>query len=282
MREIHIISPSTKITVVRSSDEDQRSWLADSPVCIPLSELDIAHCGIMDAVAPLEIVRTNLSGTFFFACFGGAGLVLVDGEWRKVSAGQACVQPPFIPNAIQAIPDSPWHFCWVRYEEVHKRKPLVSLHSPALRGFDVEPFRFAVSGLNAEARGQNDQVAIRHWIELVHGYVLGFANPLDKDDRLVKLWADVEQRLEEPWTLEVLAQVSCMSQEHLRRLCLASLGRSPMQHVTFLRMQKGAMLLRSTNLTIAVISQRLGYSSQFAFSNAFQRWFSCRPSSFRS
>ncbi|MEW4565525.1 helix-turn-helix transcriptional regulator [Bremerella sp. JC770] len=281
MREIHIISPATEVTVVRSSSEDQRSWLADSPICLSLSELNILHCGIMDAVAPLEIVRTNLSGTFFFACFGGEGLVLIDGEWRKISSGQACVQPPFIPNAIKAIDGSTWQFCWVRYEEVHKRKPLVSIHSPSLGAFDVEPFRLAVNGLHAEVRGRDDQVAVRHWIELVHGYVLGFANPLDQDDRLIKLWADVEKRLDEHWTLASLAQVSCMSQEHLRRLCLASLGRSPMQHVTFLRMQKGAMLLRSTNLTVEAIAHRLGYSSPFAFSNAFQRWFSCRPSHFR-
>jgi len=55
----------------------------------------------MHSTKPFEIVRVNLSGTFFFACLEGQGQVLIDGEWRTVGVGQACVQPPFIPNALR-------------------------------------------------------------------------------------------------------------------------------------------------------------------------------------
>ncbi|UUO07162.1 AraC family transcriptional regulator [Blastopirellula sp. J2-11] len=235
----------------------------------------------MEATIPIEITRTNLSGTFFLACFGGEGLVLIDGEWRQVSAGQACIQPPLIPNGLKGIPNVPWRFCWVRYQELPKRKPIVSLHSPALRKYDVTPIRLAVQGFTSEVTQGGDAGQILRWIELLHNYVLNFAHPQRQDERLTKIWSIVEHRLDEPWTLGALAEIGCVSKEHLRRLCLTSLGRSPVQHVTFLRMQKAASLLRSTNLTIEAVARQLGYASQFSFSDTFQRWFNCRPSKFR-
>ncbi|MCP4510510.1 MAG: helix-turn-helix transcriptional regulator, partial [Fuerstiella sp.] len=247
IREKHILTPKMRTSVVRADESDRREWLVETPTCSSLSDHRIAHCGIMHASKPFEIVRVNLSGTFFFACFEGKGKVLIDGDWRTVEAGQACVQPPFIPNALKTNSKKTWTFCWVRYKEAPRAKSLVSLHAPALGDFDAAPLNFAIQGLHAEAAGNRSWHALRKWSDLIHSYVNSFAQPFRGNERLIEVWNAVESRLEEDWTLGRLATIACMSKEHLRRLCSHSLERSPIQHIAFLRMHRAAELLVTTD-----------------------------------
>jgi AraC-like DNA-binding protein len=72
-----------------------------------------------------------------------------------------------------------------------------------------------------------------------------------------------------------------MSPEHLRRLCKKELGRSPIQHLTFLRMKHARYLLGTTDDKVEVIAHAVGYESPFTFSNTFKKWVGWRPSELR-
>ena len=72
-----------------------------------------------------------------------------------------------------------------------------------------------------------------------------------------------------------------MSPEHLRRLCRKALGRSPMQHVIWLRMRKAAQLLASTDAKVDSVAKQVGYVNPFVFSNTFKKWIGWRPSEHR-
>ena len=277
----HILGQRTSVLAVRSDDTDQRQWIAPSPISHSLADFGIAHCGIMHAFSPFEVIRSDLSGTFFFACFEGTGQVMIDGEWRTVSAGQACVQPPFIPNAMKADKRKVWKFCWVRFQATQKSDAQVSLHAPALAPLDATPLRCAIEGLHAEASGAASAHAMSKWTDVVQHYFRVFAEPFREHTRLVHIWNQVECHLANHWTLDQLAELAHMSKEHLRRLCTRSLGRSPMQHVTYLRMHRAAERLMTTNDSIAQIAEHVGYANSFAFSDAFKRWIGCRPSKYR-
>lgn len=83
------------------------------------------------------------------------------------------------------------------------------------------------------------------------------------------------------WTLGELADIACLSGEHLRRLCRKELGRSPMQHLTHLRLQRARHLLSITDDKVEVIARAVGFESAFTFSNTFYKWIGWRPSEFR-
>ena len=170
-------------------------------LCTPCS-----HSRSRELICPLRFSSRALRGE---------RQVLIDGDWRIVCAGQACVQPPFIPNALKARGRKVWKFCWVRYQEAPNTHPLVSLHAPAIGEFDVGPLRFAIEGLHAEASSAASLHALRKWTDLVHSYVQSFAQPFRGDERLLKLWRTVEDRLDEDWTLDRLAKTARMSKEHL-------------------------------------------------------------------
>jgi transcriptional regulator GlxA family with amidase domain len=108
-----------------------------------------------------------------------------------------------------------------------------------------------------------------------------FARPDPGDRRLERLWDEVTPRLSENWTLERMAAICFLSEEHLRRLCRKELGRSPINHLIHLRMQKAAELLAKTDDKVESVAAAVGYANAFVFSNTFKRWIGFRPSDYR-
>jgi len=280
-KDNHFLGKDTKHLIVTNDDKDTREWLADSEVCPLLSHHHIAHLGVMWGEYPLTVSRSNQEGSYFMACASGVGEVLIDGVWKKLRAGDACLLPPLSINAFRCIEGESWEFCWVRYAELPHRLPISSFLTPVRASFDQAPLAHAIRGLHLECKGLNQPAALNLWTELIHQYVIRFTKEGSVDERLWKLWKTVELKLGHSWTLQELAKIACVSEEHLRRLCNKHLGRSPMQQLTYLRMQKARILLGTTDDKIEVISHQLGYENPFTFSNTFKKWVGWRPSEVR-
>lgn len=281
-RETHTLGRRTRQFGVKVDLLDDREWLRDFPACALLHQHQIAHVGICRARTPYRIVRSRQSGTYFMACFGGEGRILVDGRWQRCRAGQACLLPPRILNAFHAVPGRAWEFCWVRYQQPSLQRPVATVASPVLARYDVAPLRASIEGLHGECRAAAAPAQMRQWVELLHSYVMRFAQPLQGDDRLWALWQAVGRRLGHKWSLADLQAAGHLSAEHLRRLCKRQLGRSPMQHVTYLRMQYAGELLATTEDKIESIAAAVGYENPFVFSTTFKKWIGWRPSVFRA
>lgn len=267
--------------LVRADDSDARVWLQESPECLLLKKHHIAHVGVMHAKAPFRVTRSNPSGTYMMACIEGRGNVLVDGRWESLEKNQACLLPPFVMNRFMCRPDESWRFCWVRYSESREQIPLISSISPVLGEYFFAPLLYAIQGLRAEVLSQQLPTSLEKWINLIHENVLAFAQPQHGDERILRLWKEVEKNLAHDWTLHEMASLAHVSTEHLRRLCRRHLGRSPLQQLTFLRMQMAQKLLHSTNQKVETVAQAVGYESAFTFSNSYKKWIGWRPSEHR-
>ena len=281
LTEKHIHGADTTFAVVRAHTRDARSWLKGAPVCQALAAHQIVHAGVMVARDPYQIVRQHPGGVYFLACVEGEGRVLVDGRWQRCAAGMAVALPAFMANAFHAVRGKDWRCVWVRYEQAPDQRPLLSSSSPLMTGFDGWPLYHAVDGLVAEAKGAAAPAAMFHWVELIQMSVARFVQPWQQDDRLSRLWERVSRHVGRDWTLPGLAAEVHVSPEHLRRLCRKALGRSPMQHVIWLRMRKAAQLLASTDAKVDSVAKQVGYVNPFVFSNTFKKWIGWRPSEHR-
>ena len=280
-RDVTVHGKGTIFEGVRVGTEEPRPWLKHYGVCPALARHGIVHAGIAEAHAPYQIVRTNQTTSYFQACFGGCGHVLVDGEWRTIRPGLACLLPAHLHTAFEALPGEAWRFAYVCYQKEPEQPPTISASSPVVAEFNAELLRLAIQGLTAECLNRTDPAQEDHWLELMQGYVRAFSHPCPKTSPLPSLWQQVTARLQEPWSPDSLAQAAACSSQGLRRLCLKELGRSPLQHLTHLRMHRGTELLKTTDLNLAAVAQSVGYEDPIAFSKAFKSTVGCRPSEYR-
>ena len=277
--------------VVRAGDGDGRPWLARAPVCPALARYGIAHVGVARAVHPYRVVRTHLGGTFVMSCLAGAGEVRLGGSWAPMPVGTSCVAPPHSLHAYRAVPRKPWTVAWVRYADDAGGNgngnggggPASNLtnRAPVLERFDGAGLGAAITGLHREACAGAAPAALELWAQLVEHYAQSLLARRRGDDRLVPVWREVTARIDEPWPLARLAKVASLSTKQFSRLSRQMVGRSPTQHVAWLRLQRAAHLLATTEHKVETVARMVGYQSLFTFSSRFKRFAGYRPSTYR-
>jgi AraC-like DNA-binding protein len=92
----------------------------------------------------------------------------------------------------------------------------------------------------------------------------------------------IHLRTEEPWTVASLADSATMSRSTFAARFMAVVGQPPLKYLTDCRMRKAREMLRNGRLGLKVISAKVGYSTESAFSNAFKRYTGLSPGAFRS
>ena len=281
--EADIENPRSRRQIVVAADyQDERPWVLSGVRCKELGLFEIAHLGVAEMLAPYEVVRANQSGAFFMACLSGQGQVWVDGRWRTIAAGQACLQPAGIRNSFRIGRSKRWDFCWIRFAGGVRSNTIFRASSPVLADFDAEPLRAAITGLLAELKGVGVSRRSHQWIELTYDYVRSFAGSFRGDPRVQRLWDLVQGRLDFAWDTKSLARESGLSFEHLRRLCLKEIGRTPMNHLTHLRIQQAIRSISETDDKLAVIAHKVGFANGNSFSSAFKKSTGHAPSHFRA
>ena len=256
-------------------------WSLDAKQCPELAVHQIAWLGTDTVQRPYRRVRLAPSGSFVLACLEGEGRVWLEGRWERMTPGQVWLAPPRVLNAFHAVGGRDWKFAWVRYQEESKSKPLVGAGSPLRLQEGADALGRAVAGLRAECEGECDAVLVHHWVSLVHGLTRRLARPWRSASRIGALWEKVSCNLAADWKLSTLAGECSLSAEHLRRVCRQELGRTPMEHVTYMRIQYAQELLEKTDDKLEAIAPQVGYRSAVVFSRAFFRCVGMTPTRFR-
>ncbi len=83
------------------------------------------------------------------------------------------------------------------------------------------------------------------------------------------------------WTVDDLGSRAGLSRAAFARRFGALTGRPPLAYLTWWRMIVAARLLRESDVPLRAVAERVGYSSEFAFANAFKREHGVAPGRFR-
>jgi AraC-like DNA-binding protein len=84
-----------------------------------------------------------------------------------------------------------------------------------------------------------------------------------------------------PWTVESLGAEAGLSRAAFARRFTALVGQPPLGYLTWTRLGTAAQLLRDSEDSLAIVAHKVGYSSEFAFANAFKREFGSAPGFYR-
>lgn len=105
--------------------------------------------------------------------------------------------------------------------------------------------------------------------------------PLAADPRIAQALRHVEQEPHKPWTVQQLSDAAHMSRAAFTRQFTQVTGERPGAWLARRRLDRGAHLLRRTDLPLGAIAVQLGYATEFSFSAAFRRVFGIAPGRFR-
>jgi transcriptional regulator GlxA family with amidase domain len=109
-----------------------------------------------------------------------------------------------------------------------------------------------------------------------------FLSPTTGDDLVVRRTTDhIVSHLDQHLSAPTLARLAGVSERHLSRLFLTSVGETPAQYVRRARTEAAAHLLISTPLPLTAVTRRCGFGSTESLRHAFLYRYNMPPSQYR-
>jgi len=84
-----------------------------------------------------------------------------------------------------------------------------------------------------------------------------------------------------PWTVATLAAEAGLSRAPFARRFTTLLGQPPLTYLTWWRLTTAARLLHESDAPLSAVAAKVGYTSEFAFANAFKRQHGTAPGRYR-
>ncbi len=101
------------------------------------------------------------------------------------------------------------------------------------------------------------------------------------DNRLSDVIAKLAERVEEPFTIALMARAAAMSPRNFMRRFREATGRSPAEWLVDARVERARELLETTDLGIDVIAARCGFGAAATLRHHFRRKLTLSPLAYR-
>lgn len=131
-----------------------------------------------------------------------------------------------------------------------------------------------------------DSLALALSIHLLRHYC-DLQKPLREDvgglpaSKLQEAIAYINEYLREDLSISAIAEELEMSQYHFSRLFKQSTGSSPYQYIVQQRIERAKYLLKTSPLSVAAITQQVGFSHQNQLAIQFRKFLNTTPSNYR-
>ena len=159
---------------------------------------------------------------------------------------------------------------------------------PALEGLEVAR-RMLVAEMQSPSQGSAVMVArildlifiqiLRAWAAGADAEPNWLAGAFDPQVGLAL--SAIHRDPDRDWTVEELARACNLSRSAFAARFAARVGKPPATYLTHIRLDAATDLLRDTSLPVALIAQRVGYTSEAAFSRAFKNRYGAPPTRWR-
>jgi AraC-like DNA-binding protein len=219
------------------------------------------------------------------------GHLICTQENLTIHPGEILIVPAGMEKSLQS-PKSSLNGAWIHLGKGGAWGPKITskIHSLSSR-HNLQIFSL-IEGMSQEIIGaQNDskkllQQQTRLLLQILLQIFPSQENPLTLNDQklmvqLQELWAEVSSSLQQSWTVKDLAKRLHLSESHFHRKVTSLLGKTPMEIITEMRMERTSTLLKTSSAKLDLIAAEVGYQTPYAFSNAFKAYTGIRPGSYR-
>lgn len=251
----------------------------DADILAEMKPLEITLAGCSNLSGRYCVARTApLEHTLFYTIKGQGKLTTIDNEYT-LGANSLAILPTKQSFEVTIVGEQ-WDIIWLNLANTKRWQHIALEKAFVINNQKLDPLHFAMEILYSEP-----DATLRTGVLPILSYYLNAALQGGQqnytNNRLHNLFQDIEKRLQFDWTIEAMCDQLHYSPPHLHRLCKAQFGKSPIQKLIHLRIDRAKSLLLNTRWPIQHIASYVGYTNIFNFSKSFKKLVGIPPTEFR-
>ena len=257
----------------------EKAYALVAPSSVPFSS---AVVGITLPSPSYMITRGRGEMSVFEYVAEGEGMIYLDGEWKKASAGDFYILAEGEDHKYRASRERPWKKLWVNYRASYTASMLSSYgvksgiyRSPEARGLFEELISLTRSHDGSELISFEIADRINAIIRLAA--ITSCELRAEENDLKRRLGGFVHKKLD----LDILSSEVHMSKSNLIRCFKKQYGITPYEYLLGLKIETAKALLCNTELSQGRIAEKLAISDEHYFSTLFKKRTGMRPSEYR-
>lgn len=226
-------------------------------------------------------------------CTGGAGrLTLANGEQHEVGPGQGMWLLPGEQHAYEPT-EKPWSVKWISFngpqlepiiQTLKLGQSAVRIHFHPERTLTKMEEALVMLRTNAPHRSAEGSALVYSILMDLYEWTSPgeVRNKKHAYDQMAPVFAFIEEHYASPITLEQLAKVLSVSEQHTCLLFRQTTGLRPFEYITRFRLRKAKeLLLQQPTLPVKSVAERVGYEHVSYFIKRFKMQEGITPSRFR-
>ena len=244
-----------------------------------IKNLEITLAGCSNLSGRYCVARTApLEHTLFYTLKGQGKLITINKEYTLVPNTLAIL--PSKQSFEVSITGEQWDIIWLNLANTKRWQHIALEQARVINNQKLESLHFALELLYSET-----DATLREGVMPILSHYLNVTlrgdNQNKANTRLHSLFQDIEKRLQYDWTIEAMCEQLHYSPPHLHRLCQTQFGKSPIQKLIHMRIERAKSLLQNTRWPVQHIASYVGYTNIFNFSKSFKKLVGVSPSEFR-
>jgi len=254
----------------------------DSATLAKIKPLEIELAGCSNLSGRYCVARTTPPDHTLFYTLSGQGKLNTLNKQYDLTPHTLAILPAKQAFAV-SIAAKHWDIFWINLANTKCWEHVALDEALVLEDQKLESLHLAMELLYAEPNANLRKGVLPILSHYLHVTLKSQAQQTQKttNDRLHKLFEEVEKRLQFDWSIDAMCNHVHYSSPHLHRLCQTKFAKSPIQQLIYLRMQRAKTLLLNTSWPISHIASYVGYPNIFNFSKRFKKSVGVSPSDFR-
>ncbi len=224
---------------------------------------------------PKHTLKTSMRNTEQSVVYGGHDNMLMQtgaGDTSAIVIAVRCrIDTEMSSPLLSALPNSLL---------LHEEKPAWLELGLQFLGLEAERHRPGRDTLLTRLANMFFVECVRDYVEQLPETSESWLTAL-RDPNLTAALSAIHNQLAHPWTVADLANIACMSRSSFAERFNDVIGQPPLAYLSAHRLRTATRYLTQNDESIARISERIGYTSEAAFSQAFKRRYEMSPSQYR-
>lgn len=233
-----------------------------------------------DAVDSYRVVRDDMPALLFGYTLAGRGRLTYKGRILPLEPGSA-----FLIDCREwhryETDGRHWDFLWMHLDgelAFAYHRQIEGARGPVVAGTPAfaECWREV-----AELARKNDALLQPLLSAAIYRLLSLFFLPPPRDERIERVLSLIRTRVDEPMTVDSLAREACMSSYYFQRRFRQETGQTVHQYLCHQRVARAKQLLVTTDLPVAIVAERTGFSGSSHLSAVFKAVTGRTPGEYR-